>query len=823
MASFDDFVAPQAPTEPKLSTRDKNLVQGVRSSLTPEVLAGQHQADLDPANIAELEAEIARTKDPKARNILVTEHNRIKGEISKLNPTGSFADFTPHKNIQVDETDLSSALKSLKGISVKEFFENNLITNLGASIYRAYKNTKQGYAETTEGTFKLGPELETKWHQIPIELAKAAKEKPMTTAVDFFKGILYEPELLAIGGVGGAIRPARMAKSAAAGGLITGGSEASRQLAQKDTLSGQEIVGQTATGAAIGAGFGAFGGKPRGKPTEPQPRPSRQAGETDPEMLAWLSAGAGLTVAGQMIYSEHERSGRSILDIIKNPRGPLPAPKEPPEETEPQPTEKGTFLAKRDIPNWLIGTGLIVGAVKAKGGFWHPEAPERLSSAIKRNLMPEQVRRSGAEMHVWQDETGIKVDRMVRNYLNRYAGTKEDPLKDVEIPFGEGTARWEEITDNIVKKDIKEMFGTKGIEKVPAGEEIWHLHGAQIGNIPKETQRRMGEALTSYLSHVGDYLRQNVPPEKLQQYDLVRAVKETAKNDERVAREMEKAQAASTKDMPVYKSYPDGFKWVELKLPEKLTEEQAKNIKDVGEGKSVRADPDNPHRYVAENGTGKAIRNTYTDDIASGATPEEAHLAGQLAQEGNQMGHCVGGYCAGVAAGESRIFSLRDAKGKSHVTVEVAPPRGKYLQEGVLTPSTTENITQIKGKQNRAPSKEYLPYVQDFVRGGKWSEVGDLGNTGLFDLQAPQHAADYPVEKMRADFPGQRYLSYDEGKTWLEEHGYYKGQGPSTPPRERGSITVEDAAKLAALGLGAAAGAYLDDKHPYFGMAVGAG
>jgi hypothetical protein len=42
-----------------------------------------------------------------------------------------------------------------------------------------------------------------------------------------------------------------------------------------------------------------------------------------------------------------------------------------------------------------------------------------------------------------------------------------------------------------------------------------------------------------------------------------------------------------------------------------------------------------------------------------------------------------------------------------------------------------ESIVQIKGKQNAAPKKEYLPFVQDFVRSGEWSDVGDLRNTGL--------------------------------------------------------------------------------------------
>jgi hypothetical protein len=41
------------------------------------------------------------------------------------------------------------------------------------------------------------------------------------------------------------------------------------------------------------------------------------------------------------------------------------------------------------------------------------------------------------------------------------------------------------------------------------------------------------------------------------------------------------------------------------------------------------------------------------------------------------------------------------------------------------------SIVQIKGKGNKAPKEEYLPMVQDFVKSGKWSDVGDIENAGL--------------------------------------------------------------------------------------------
>jgi hypothetical protein len=130
-------------------------------------------------------------------------------------------------------------------------------------------------------------------------------------------------------------------------------------------------------------------------------------------------------------------------------------------------------------------------------------------------------------------------------------------------------------------------------------------------------------------------------------------------------------------------------------------------------------------------------------------------LEKQLKYEGETMGHCVGGYCPDVLEGKSQIFSLRDAKGEPHVTVEVNPmskddfidrnyavyvdmlSEGREFADRWADKSARSKfgIAQIKGKANKRPKDEYLPFVQDFVRnsplGGTWGDVGDLGNTGL--------------------------------------------------------------------------------------------
>lgn len=164
-----------------------------------------------------------------------------------------------------------------------------------------------------------------------------------------------------------------------------------------------------------------------------------------------------------------------------------------------------------------------------------------------------------------------------------------------------------------------------------------------------------------------------------------------------------------------------------------------------------------------------------------------ADLEKQLKYEGETMGHCVGGYCPDVLEGRSRIFSLRDAKGQPHVTVEVEPPKENFDPQidaakrafgdawedyvdpellGQLESRETPSILQIKGKQNRAPNPEYLPFVQDFVRnsplGGAWGDVGDLQNSGLrkiTDAFGPNElkmldaaSIQYPTHGTAADF-----------------------------------------------------------------------
>lgn len=103
-------------------------------------------------------------------------------------------------------------------------------------------------------------------------------------------------------------------------------------------------------------------------------------------------------------------------------------------------------------------------------------------------------------------------------------------------------------------------------------------------------------------------------------------------------------------------------------------------------------------------------------EFDDGYTIQRLTTAQQLDSEGEIMQHCVAGYCQQVQRDEVAIFSLRDAKGQPHATIEWAPygQMPTYLGwEG--TPGGVGSFEQIRGKQNEIPAVKYRPYLQRFI------------------------------------------------------------------------------------------------------------
>ena len=234
--------------------------------------------------------------------------------------------------------------------------------------------------------------------------------------------------------------------------------------------------------------------------------------------------------------------------------------------------------------------------------------------------------------------------------------------------------------------------------------------------------------------HIMDVLREDltagrIRPDQMNKISITDAIRRTSEYDRDLADKMNASRAAAREGLPTYREYPEGYKWIQLNKPGSFAQESE------AMGHSVRGyEPPKGHPDWTE-ASGDAGSSSY--------------------------GH--GGWEA-IKSGKAKVYSLVDSKGAPHATVEVRENKdlnpffewwnqqtpekraeiNQRAQQGehnnsvfeapewlAARPALLPRITQIRGKQNRAPNEEYLPYIQDFVKGGQWSDVGDFRNTGL--------------------------------------------------------------------------------------------
>lgn len=75
--------------------------------------------------------------------------------------------------------------------------------------------------------------------------------------------------------------------------------------------------------------------------------------------------------------------------------------------------------------------------------------------------------------------------------------------------------------------------------------------------------------------------------------------------------------------------------------------------------------------------------------------------ANELDAEGDIMRNCVSSYKNKLIRGHSLIISMRDTKNQPHVTIEVDV--------------RTSSVTQVRGKANTSPGKEYMKIITEFA------------------------------------------------------------------------------------------------------------
>ncbi len=380
----------------------------------------------------------------------------------------------------------------------------------------------------------------------------------------------------------------------------------------------------------------------------------------------------------------------------------------------------------------------------------------------------------------------------LRKYMMRDMGTADDPVRklaDQGITHTEISEAFGTPSAYLKMQRRKAGFPEEGMATTPEGRRYETMADYAVGDPMPAGNDFTEEALFPYetpdwyhklepgtlihqpemggmdFQRVVDTLEEDlaagrIRPEQLSKVSMEQAVRRTheARLEKEAARERE-AVEQTKKHLPTHREYKSGYKWVELKAKPAETPEDL---------------------------TPKAFER-YKQYVNSGATPEQAlHRANQqhhieeitqkaLTNEGEAMNHCVGGYCPDVMTNDVKVYSLRDPKGKAHVTVEVAKPEvdnpelvkwakdmtpeeferaakdlntpyktahqqaiesgwGRHPSAGfwVNQDSLGPRIMQIKGKNNLAPIEDYQPYVADFVRSGQWAPtVRDFDYTDL--------------------------------------------------------------------------------------------
>lgn len=74
---------------------------------------------------------------------------------------------------------------------------------------------------------------------------------------------------------------------------------------------------------------------------------------------------------------------------------------------------------------------------------------------------------------------------------------------------------------------------------------------------------------------------------------------------------------------------------------------------------------------------------------------------------------------------------FEDMKGKMPTDEEEVAWLTKKYPDLAKQYENALSIVQIKGPGNKAPATKHLPFIQDFIRSGQWSDIQDAAHTGL--------------------------------------------------------------------------------------------
>jgi hypothetical protein len=334
------------------------------------------------------------------------------------------------------------------------------------------------------------------------------------------------------------------------------------------------------------------------------------------------------------------------------------------------------------------------------------------------------------------------------------------------------------------------------LEKVPSEQRVYGLISDDVSDYTPGFDHLIDELrnATSPNSDLPANLRWK--PEDLKKVTVPQAVERVAKINEYRAAQMAAAQKAAREGIPLHKEYEGGFQW--MAAPDTAIDPKSlQYIKDVGcesgwctqgEGLAKKYGGDEGRLYVLHDPAGKPVVQisvkTTKRELPEREIPWE--VTTELKESAEQRARAIG-----------------EQKGFGPYSDEVSLLQSELYHEDLFqwrskNPQVSTEILEIKGRQNGAPKEEYLPMVQDFVRSGNWSRVGDLHNTQLIAVDPGSELAN-ALQTAGKKVP--QYVTQDELTKLL---AWKRGEGDVPQGYARGGLVTDTdaiAAKLKSTGM----------------------
>lgn len=421
-----------------------------------------------------------------------------------------------------------------------------------------------------------------------------------------------------------------------------------------------------------------------------------------------------------MVNEINRKAGERLAETDKLTKRAFADPKDPMRVTD---VDAFNVLTEQAFDR--AGSIMPAGIIKAKNAQWLQRRDYDTPSPVPKmttdpELQAAYVKFNPRNHGPWNPAMNDWVDNTVQKYVKNQMGTEDDIIRkladqnignDMEMLNMETRPRLFPATENA---RVIAGFPKEGVATTPAG--AWWENAVDQSmtvrpagkyaqspkamennpwltktdpNVPiaqiEEFEGLHSDILSKMAKDLNDdVIAGRIRPDQLNKVSVEEAMRRSHKKMIDVTAEEAKVRATANP----HKQYDTGFKWVEL-----------------GPKPGEAAD-------VAKERVGKL-----------------------LTAEGKTMQNCVGGYCGDVMKGKTKIYSLENPNGGSHVTIEVKPPnRQKFIAENALEAErifTTQgkealeswiaanikpSIAQIKGKQNSTKiGSEYQKMVDDFI------------------------------------------------------------------------------------------------------------